>query len=89
MKNWCKKIHRVIYLQNEFEPVGAFQALSSWQVANYLCGGRILMAQMNFIFLFLTKYIHLWILKKEVEVDRILAGDRNKFIGKPDLRHSQ
>ena len=39
-------------------------------------------------FLFLTKYINLWILKKEVEVDRILAGNGNKFIGKPDLRHS-
>ena len=42
-------MHIVPHLQNEFEPVGAFQALSSWQVANNLCSGRILKAQMNFI----------------------------------------
>ena len=38
-------------------------------------------------FLFSTKFIHLWILQKEVEVDRILAGNGDKLIGKPDLWH--
>ena len=75
----------MFHLQNELEPVGAFKALSPWQVANNLSGGRILEDNIVIFYLDLRKIAHLRVLEEEVEVDRVLARNGDKLIGEPDL----